>query len=658
MSKITAISGMAALCLTSAACTHNATLEQALRYAGDNRPQMEKVLDHYATDPADSLKLRAARYLVENMPYHRSFPAEAYREYCTAMDSLFRNSDKGDTLVAAKASAISSRFESRLKPVFDILEITADYLIRNIDYSFEQWCTSRFLQHLEFEDFCEYVLPYKCLERQPMDDWKERWSGRLRGDLDLQTEFDELKYNVRRATEAVTSFYKDSDSLRMEVRQISGMDHIDLLDIDALSMQPYGTCLERSRLGVLNCRSKALPVSFDFTPCWADRGGPHYWNNVYVSRRRSPDYEPFSRYPGAYHYPDNALAKVYRLSYAPHPLLMEVIERGGRIPPSLSELFMRDVTAEYGRTADISVPLLPDAARRGDYAYLAVFDNSDWVPMDICRIKRRRATFDCVGLDILYMVVAYEDGAVRPLSRPFIVDVRKRIRYIEADTARTQDIRLHRKFPAFSHIYANAKYLRGGVIEASDDRHFRRPHVAAEFPMDKFLSGEVAVSDTLPYRYWRLRSTEAQSSDFAEIYFYERDSTRHTRGELIHPHLKIRSERYDLPEKICDDDPLTYMAVDKDSVLRWVGFDFGRPVTMERVAYIRRGDGNEICPGDEYELYYWTSEGWSLLEKQRAENVYLDFKDVPADGLYFIKGLSRGVQNRTFVIENGEVRWY
>jgi len=57
---------------------------------------------------------------------------------------------------------------------------------------------------------------------------------------------------------------------------------------------------------------------------------------LYVSRRRSLDYEPFNKYPGAYHYPDNAMAKVYRMSYAPHPLLMEVVERGGDIPPSLS----------------------------------------------------------------------------------------------------------------------------------------------------------------------------------------------------------------------------------------------------------------------------------------------------------------------------------
>lgn len=653
---------IATLCLLSVACTErHASLERALRYAGDNRAELEKVLAHYASDPADSLKLRAAQYLIENMPYHRSYPADVYHDYCTKMDSLFRNSEKGDTLVAAKASAISAEFEPRLKPVFDILEITSDYLIWNIDYSFEQWETSRFLQHLEFDDFCEYVLPYKCFELQPMTKWKEEWSGIWRGELDQIAQIDELKYNVRRATEAVTYVYKGVDSmLRMDVRQIDGMNHIDIYDLNALAMQPYGTCLERSRLGVLNCRSKALPVSFDFTPNWADRGNPHYWNNVYVSCRRSPDFEPFGIFPGDYHYPDNRMGKVYRLTYAPHPLLLEVIEKGGRIPPSLSQLFMRDVTAEYGRSTDITIDLLPGYDRTNEYAYLAVFNNAEWLPMDICKIKRGKATFHDVQLDILYIVVTYENGRISPVSKPFIVDVRKQVKFIEADMQNTQDMRVHRKYPAFSHIYdmGNFKYLQGGTIESSDNRSFNNSVVQAQLPMDKFLAGEVEVTDTIPYRYWRIRSTYAQSSDFAELYFYDRDSLKRISGKLIYPNVKVREARFDTPQHICDNDPLTYFAVENVDVLRWVGFDFGKPVSLKKIAYIRRGDGNDICPGDEYEFYYWLNGEWHLHDKQTAENVYLDFKNVPCDGLYFIKGLSRGVQNRTFIYENGEVHWY
>ena len=42
-------------------------LEQSLQLAGDNRGELEKVLDHYKNNPQ---KLAAARFLIENMPAH------------------------------------------------------------------------------------------------------------------------------------------------------------------------------------------------------------------------------------------------------------------------------------------------------------------------------------------------------------------------------------------------------------------------------------------------------------------------------------------------------------------------------------------------------------------------------------------------------------
>ena len=56
-------------------------LEQALRYAGDNRPELEAVLEHYTTVDADSEKLAAARFLIENMPAHKSYRGNEIHDY-------------------------------------------------------------------------------------------------------------------------------------------------------------------------------------------------------------------------------------------------------------------------------------------------------------------------------------------------------------------------------------------------------------------------------------------------------------------------------------------------------------------------------------------------------------------------------------------------
>lgn len=45
-------------------------LEEALYVAKGNRNELEKVLRYYHKDPADSLKYKAACFLIENMPFY------------------------------------------------------------------------------------------------------------------------------------------------------------------------------------------------------------------------------------------------------------------------------------------------------------------------------------------------------------------------------------------------------------------------------------------------------------------------------------------------------------------------------------------------------------------------------------------------------------
>ncbi|MDR1594342.1 MAG: hypothetical protein LBS43_07665 [Prevotellaceae bacterium] len=47
---------------------YSPAIEEVLQQAGDNRSQLEKVLKRYSHNPADSLKLRAAEFLITNMP--------------------------------------------------------------------------------------------------------------------------------------------------------------------------------------------------------------------------------------------------------------------------------------------------------------------------------------------------------------------------------------------------------------------------------------------------------------------------------------------------------------------------------------------------------------------------------------------------------------
>ena len=59
----------------------NPRLEKALSLSGSNRQELEKVLHHFSQNPSDSLYLKAAFFLIENMPGHWSPSPKDFQFY-------------------------------------------------------------------------------------------------------------------------------------------------------------------------------------------------------------------------------------------------------------------------------------------------------------------------------------------------------------------------------------------------------------------------------------------------------------------------------------------------------------------------------------------------------------------------------------------------
>ena len=141
-------------------------LERALREAGDNRMELEKVLAYYRDD---TLKYQAACFLIENMPdQYAVLPLDSTDTYARALLSL----DKEDpvsweisrSLVAAVFDSISKiQPESRIKIVRDIEVMTSDYLIENIEWlSGNFWLVSFKISYLCLPLFYETRTTPSC----------------------------------------------------------------------------------------------------------------------------------------------------------------------------------------------------------------------------------------------------------------------------------------------------------------------------------------------------------------------------------------------------------------------------------------------------------------------------------------------------------------
>ena len=320
-------------------------------------------------------------------------------------------------------------------------------------------------------------------------------------------------------------------------------------------------------------------------------------------------------------------------------------------------MFIKDVTDEYARTINISIPL--NKKSRDRFVYLAVFNDNEWIPIDIGQVKHNKAEFNNVGINVLYILLSYNNNNLTPISVPFIINMQGETQFIRTDMIKTVNFRLKRKYPSFKHIYNIKQYLKYGRIEASNDPGFSLKDSITDFSCNDIFASEVKIANAEQYRYWRLNPSKAGSSDFAEIYFFEKDSMKQIKGKPFSPVAPIIDQVFDNPEYICDNDPLTYSAVYyNDTIPQYIGFDFGKPVSISKIAYIRRGDGNDICPGDSYEIYYWNNFKWNLHSTIKATTVYIDIKNIPYGSLYYIKNISRGIQNRIFIYEGGKISWY
>lgn len=147
--------------LTACQGDKDARLEQALTFAGENRKELENVLEHYKKEPA---KLEAARFLIRNMPRWYSYDG-------WQLDSVKQVLASGNLSKKETEQWRHTSFYS-LPKVYDAHIITADYLIENIDMAFDVWKKYPWNKSLGFDDFCELILPYRIAD-EPISSWRK-----------------------------------------------------------------------------------------------------------------------------------------------------------------------------------------------------------------------------------------------------------------------------------------------------------------------------------------------------------------------------------------------------------------------------------------------------------------------------------------------------
>lgn len=631
-------------------------LEYALKFAGDNRIELEKVLDFYSQSPADSLKYKAACFLIENMPDYYSY----YSPEIDSVKKLFQavahqQMSEAQALQIAKEQYGNLANPQQLTTIYDAHVITASYLIQNIEHAFKMWEKRPWGKYVSFNDFCEYLLPYR-IAYEPLENWRETYS--------------------KAVEEMMDSLYKGSDILQAyrlineNIIQKQGWHFTlqtstaGLYDLGALYLwkNRIGNCWNRTYFTTYLLRSVGIPCGIDYMKQAPKSAASHCWSFVIDTTGLSCDFEG-----GDYRLPARDLfvtsyelkGKIYRKTFSIQSSKLQKINWDKDIPATLSDKYEKDVSHEYFPNERLTIRC-ENIPEHTNIAYLCLFDNRRWVPVDWAEIKNDTVQFEHMDWrNIVYLVGYYKNGEIIPAASPILTkDLAKRAIPLEPNTKKYNKLRLERKFPENFTITFLRDILIGGRFQGANRPDFKDAvdmYTISQRPPGSYY--KVKLDTTYEYRYVRFLAREGIRSDMSELEFYApSDSIHPLKGTPMGNPPELGNMDHSM-EKAFDGDPLTCYVSDylKDA---WIGLDLGEKKAINKIRFAPRSDDNSIREGDEYELKYLSKNGWVSLGKQIAKTYFLEFHHGPENALYLLSDLTRGKEERPFTYENNNQIWW
>ena len=398
-----------------------ARLEYALSMAGENRKELEKVLQHYKDD---SLKLQAARFLITNMRYHFSRDEyllsperEKYRPDVTLFNTKEKISRHCDSLYIRGYQVVKEK-------KYDIVTLDSAYLVENIELAFalkkKEW-----VKDVPFEDFCRYILPYRIQNEIPSRS-RKAYMERFLPYLEIA--------KVKTPLEA---------SLVIN-QELTGMIHFDEISnplyptVEEAYQAGFGTCDGMNITVIFIMRAVGIPVTQEQT-IWVKGDRGHVWASV-INEGRFIPFAPCSDPPHRLNRQLSAWrplrpGKVYRWHFDPvHSISPK--EDDGYVTFLKSPL-LSDVTCEYPNPViDIETTTDKEAGNDTSPIYLCAYNYYGWKVVAIGQRNKNLCRIHNVVGDNVFIIADSPNGKrLRYLTAPFIVHATGGIHKLHPDTS-------------------------------------------------------------------------------------------------------------------------------------------------------------------------------------------------------------------------------
>lgn len=525
--------------------------------------------------------------------------------------------------------------------IYDIKVIKADSLVWSLERSFALREESKFLKDYSFDQFIEYILPYRIADEPLEFYWKEDCRKR---------------YIPNSDTDIIAAAKSINEQVKLE---LSPDNYGDLpKSYSFLTYNGYGKCNDRSTLLVMALRANGIPAAYEFVPYWGSSNNGHSFVSVILPDGKIYPLQNTNKITND-SYISRKTPKIYRRMYKLQLREEAIVD--------LPELFkyndIADVTELHG-IGSRDVQISRNLTDKTSVYYLSVFSPAGWIPLaassstnfsyvgtgtNTMQDKTKEALD--LGDGIVYLPIQWTNDDIIPVGAPLIVSDHSVV-VISTDSSQSERVVLKRKYPLNLRIVDFAKLMVMGIFEGANKADFsdaENLYTITDIPKSKMQVIEISTEKSFRYvRYIRPKGTFS----IAEFSLY------HSNGEPL-PFLPIACEaiREDpTMVNVFDRNPLTYYQV-AGGVDMWVGADLGKPVKISKIGFAPRNDDNAVVSTDTYELFYW-QDGWISLGKKQPDGDSVVYDNVPIKALLWLRDLTKGREERPFTYENGKQIWW
>ena len=654
----------------------------ALEKAGNNREGLENLLDHYQKENKE--KYKGACFLISNMIWNRQYyhitqsapllatklnrADSSYYSIVKELSDTALYNERFNRQVLAKADQVyrkmmeASDFASPVieaKEIMDISHINADFLRRQIEHSFKLRDNSPFVKPLKFEEFLEYVLPYRATDlsaAESADVYAHLYNKYLHTDTTTTARNLVWRYNVT------------ADRLRYWGGKYP-FDHP--IGRDEMFFLGWHDCASIADYGTMILRACGLPAALEYNIAYKFWNGQHY----HVSTPINGKWHTFSPESSLPLYRDSKFYEalnIFRLHFSRqtnNPYSLKASQE--IIPDILADPRIEDVSHETGNTVKLSLPF--NISTSNNLAYLGTFLSQEMglrpVTWGVINKQTGTALFEHVVPDNLYFPVYLdENGDYHSFGEPFVVIEDKgqnngyRLEHIKVTGTPTK-ARIERKFPRKPHLLQIARKIPGTYVLGADNPDF---HNADTLGIIRNVPGtaweDIELSTDRPYLYYRICGTGNPARVYlSEINFLTKRQYAYTNTmEAPQTHLLSAEENaqwvrlLDEPLEKCrwkaeyDNNPQT--APDK-----WpdVTLMLKEPQYVHRIRYMAKHADNAVKSGAKYEIREWADGFW----KKTATNIVSSNGIIEADNLkpgqlYWLRLKGEGKEELPFFIDD------